>query len=123
MASPRVAPVTDPEVETPPAQDADAAAESTAPGPIRAKPPSRQKLRARQKKRRLQRRKVSRLTMDPNAVLDYKDPKTLRMYLTPEGKILPRRINGNTAKQQRRLAPAIKRARHIALLPYAGQEE
>ena len=115
--------MTEPEAETQTAPDADAAPEGAAPGPIRAKPPSRQKLRARQKKRRLQRRKVTRLATDPNAVLDYKDPKTLRMYLTPEGKILPRRITGNTAKQQRRLATAIKRARHIALLPYAGQEE
>lgn len=50
---------------------------------------------------------------------DYKDVKRLQKYITPQGKILPRRRTGVTAKMQRRLAIAIKRARHMALLPGA----
>lgn len=50
---------------------------------------------------------------------DYKDVKRLQKYVTPQGKILPRRRTGVTAKMQRRLAIAIKRARHLALLPAA----
>lgn len=70
------------------------------------------------KKRSFGRKKVSRLTTDKTAVVDYKDPKLLRSFLSETGKILPRRITGNTAKQQREVTLAIKRARHLALLPY-----
>jgi small subunit ribosomal protein S18 len=51
-------------------------------------------------------------------VIDYKDPRTLRLFTTERGKIIPRRISGNCAKHQRRITVAIKRARNIALLPY-----
>ena len=70
------------------------------------------------KKRGFSRVKVSRLITDKTLVVDYKDHKLLRSFLSETGKILPRRITGNTAKQQREVALAIKRARHIALLPY-----
>jgi len=50
--------------------------------------------------------------------VDYKDPEFLLKFLNEQGKILPRRITGNSLKFQRRVAQAIKRARHIALLPY-----
>lgn len=50
--------------------------------------------------------------------IDYKDTDTLKRFLTEGGKILPRRLTGLTAKQQRQLTLAIKRARHLALLPY-----
>ncbi|NJN67034.1 MAG: 30S ribosomal protein S18 [Chloroflexaceae bacterium] len=50
---------------------------------------------------------------------DYKDVKRLQKYITSQGKILPRRRTGVCAKMQRRLAMAIKRARHLALLPSA----
>jgi small subunit ribosomal protein S18 len=53
--------------------------------------------------------------------IDYKDVETLRRYLTETGKIRPRRQTGACAKCQRALALAIKRARHLALLPYAPQ--
>jgi len=53
---------------------------------------------------------------------DYKDPDTLKRFLTEGGKILPRRLTGLNAKQQRRLTVAIKRARHLALLPYVRTE-
>ena len=52
------------------------------------------------------------------AVIDYKDTNTLKKYVSERGKILPRRITGNCAKHQRELTTAIKRARHIALMPY-----
>ena len=51
-------------------------------------------------------------------VIDYKDTATLKRYVSERGKILPRRITGNCAKHQRALTVAIKRARHVALMPY-----
>ena len=50
--------------------------------------------------------------------IDYKDTNKLKRYVSERGKILPRRITGNCAKHQRALTVAIKRARHIALMPY-----
>ena len=50
--------------------------------------------------------------------IDYKDIGRIRKFISERGKILPRRITGNCAKHQRELTMAIKRARHIALLPY-----
>ncbi len=55
---------------------------------------------------------------DKNGVIDYKDTNKLKRYVSERGKILPRRITGNCAKHQRALTVAIKRARHIALMPY-----
>ena len=52
--------------------------------------------------------------------IDYKDPEFLMRFLNAQGKILPRRITGNSLKFQRRLAVAVKRARQIALLPYVA---
>jgi small subunit ribosomal protein S18 len=54
----------------------------------------------------------------PGEEIDYKDVRRLQRFLTEGGKILPRRATGLTAKQQRQVARSIKRARHIALLPY-----
>ena len=51
--------------------------------------------------------------------IDYKDPEFLKKFLNEQGKILPRRITGTSLKFQRRVAQAVKRARHLALLPYA----
>jgi small subunit ribosomal protein S18 len=50
--------------------------------------------------------------------IDYKDMKTLKYFTTERGKIIPRRISGNCARHQRKVALAIKRARNIALLPF-----
>lgn len=58
---------------------------------------------------------------DKNAVIDYKQIEVLRRYVSDEGKIRPRRQTGACAKHQRELARAIKRARHLALLPYSGE--
>ena len=52
--------------------------------------------------------------------IDYKDPEFLMRFLNEQGKILPRRITGNSLKFQRRLATAVKRARQLALLPFVG---
>ena len=51
-------------------------------------------------------------------VIDYKDVNKLKRYISERGKILPRRITGNCSKHQRALTVAIKRARHVALMPY-----
>ena len=53
-------------------------------------------------------------------VIDYKDSKTLKNFVTERGKIVPRRIYGTCAKHQRQLTEAVKRARQLALLPYSG---
>ena len=53
-------------------------------------------------------------------VIDYKDTAKLKKYVSERGKILPRRITGNCAKHQRELTTAIKRARHLALMPYVA---
>ena len=50
--------------------------------------------------------------------IDYKDIKLLKEYITESGKIMPARVTGTSAKYQRQLTKAIKRARHLALLPY-----
>lgn len=50
--------------------------------------------------------------------VDYKDPEFLKKFLNEQGKIYPRRLTGNSLKFQRRVAQAVKRARHLALLPY-----
>lgn len=66
------------------------------------------------------RRRVS--PINPKDPIDYKDVELLRKFVTERGKILPRRITGLTAKQQKQLTVAIKRARILALLPFINQE-
>ncbi|MDZ7641668.1 MAG: 30S ribosomal protein S18 [Desulfurivibrio sp.] len=73
-----------------------------------------------QRKKFFGRRKVCRFCADKSLVIDYKDIKNLRGFLTERGKIIPRRIYGNCARHQRQLCEAIKRSRQIALLPYSG---
>lgn len=69
--------------------------------------------------RRMHRRKVCRFCIEKVDLIDFKDVKMLQNYIPERGKILPRRISGSCATHQRMLAEAIKRARNIALLPYA----
>ncbi len=64
------------------------------------------------------RRKVCFFCANKGEVVDYKDAVKLRSYISDRGKIMPRRRTGTCAKHQRILARAIKRARHLALLPY-----
>ena len=58
----------------------------------------------------------------PGYPIDYKDVELLKKFITDRGKILPRRLTGLTAKQQRDLTTAVKRARIIALLPFVNPE-
>jgi small subunit ribosomal protein S18 len=67
------------------------------------------------------RRKVCSFCVDHVDQIDYKDAAKLRRYLSDRGKIDPRRKTGTCAKHQRRLSIALKRARHLALLPYTGE--
>lgn len=64
------------------------------------------------------RKKIDPFDSDPNTTIDYKDVELLKRFISPRGKILPRRITGVRARNQRKLTRAIKRARAIALLPY-----
>ncbi|MCB0376168.1 MAG: 30S ribosomal protein S18 [Sinomicrobium sp.] len=52
--------------------------------------------------------------------IDYKDPDFLLKFINEQGKILPRRLTGTSLKYQRKVAVAVKRARHLALIPYTG---
>lgn len=65
------------------------------------------------------RKKVCVFCGDQDKAIDYKDIATLKKYVSERGKILPRRITGTCAKHQRELTVAIKRARHVALMPYS----
>lgn len=69
------------------------------------------------------RRKFCRFTSEGVKQIDYKDLQTLKAYVTETGKIVPSRITGTSARYQRQLATAIKRARYVALLPYSDQHE
>ena len=71
------------------------------------------------RKRTFARRKVCRFCADKTVGIDYKDPQTLKYFITDRGKIIPRRISGNCARHQRKVSVAVKRARMIALLPFA----
>ncbi|HEX9005362.1 MAG TPA: 30S ribosomal protein S18 [Blastocatellia bacterium] len=68
--------------------------------------------------RHSRRRRVSRLTAERIDYIDFKDVKLLQSFIAENGKILPRRLTGVSAWQQRKVTEAIKRARNIALLPY-----
>ena len=65
------------------------------------------------------RKKVDRFLAEPDLIIDYKDPQLLRHFITERGKMVPRRINGNNAGHQRQIALAVKRARMLALVPFA----
>ena len=67
----------------------------------------------------MRRRKKVCVFCGKDSAIDYKDTNKLKRYVSERGKILPRRITGNCAKHQRALTVAIKRARHIALMPYS----
>jgi small subunit ribosomal protein S18 len=69
---------------------------------------------------RFRRRKICRFCIDKVDLIDFKDVKLLSSYVPERSKIMPRRISGACAPHQRMLAEAIKRARNIALLPYAA---
>jgi small subunit ribosomal protein S18 len=71
--------------------------------------------------RRYSRERQCRFCANPKLNIDYKDTETLARFISDHGKIRSRRQTGTCAKHQRKLAQAIKRARHLALLPFAGE--
>jgi small subunit ribosomal protein S18 len=71
---------------------------------------------SQQKKKR-----TCRFTAAGTIYIDFKDEKLLRKFINEQGKIIPKRITGTSAKYQRQLVQAIKRARHIALLPFTSE--
>ena len=74
-----------------------------------------------EKTRYFQRRRNCRFCTDKQVIIDYKDVVSLKSYQTDRGKIMPRRISGNCAKHQREITGAIKKARNLALLPFAEE--
>ena len=72
-------------------------------------------------RRYMSRPKICQFCADKNVVIDYKQVDLLRRYITEDGKIRPRRQTGTCARHQRVLAQEIKRARHLAFLPYVGE--
>jgi small subunit ribosomal protein S18 len=75
----------------------------------------------RRRRRFPSRRKVCQFCTEDTAIIDYKNLSLLQRNISDRGKIRPRRQTGTCAKHQRRLAIAIKRARHIALLPFVAE--
>ncbi|WP_022947777.1 30S ribosomal protein S18 [Methylohalobius crimeensis] len=73
--------------------------------------------------RYIRRRKYCRFTAEGVKEIDYKDLDTLKDFITETGKIVPSRITGTSARYQRQLATAIKRARYLALLPYCDSHK
>lgn len=69
----------------------------------------------------LKKKKICRFCEDGEIYIDYKDEKKLLRFVTEQGKIIPRRTSGTCAHHQRMLKRAIKRARHLALMPYVAE--
>ena len=70
---------------------------------------------------RRSKRRVCSFCVDKVEHVDYKETARLRRYISERGKIMPRRISGNCAKHQRQVTLAIKRSRHVALLPFTAE--
>ncbi len=68
-------------------------------------------------------KKVCNFCAERVQLIDYKEVSRLRRFVSERGKILPRRVTGTCARHQRRLATALKRARHMALLPYTADQK
>lgn len=69
----------------------------------------------------LKKRRVCRFCENKEVYIDYKDEKRLLRFISEQGKIIPKRITGTCAKHQRQLVQAIKRARHLALMPFVSE--
>ena len=72
-------------------------------------------------KNEIRTKKVCRFTQNNIKYINFKDVKLLQKFISEQGKIIPKRITGTSAKYQRQLSLAIKRARHMALLPYVSE--
>ena len=75
---------------------------------------------ARQEQKNMKRRSC-RFCDNDETYIDYKDERRLSRFISEQGKIIPKRITGNCAKHQRQLVQAIKRARHLALIPFVSE--
>jgi len=73
----------------------------------------------RRRRKGLQSRKVCPICVDKTVTVDWKNPALLKRFITERGKMVPRRISGVCSRHQRQITLAIKRARHIALLPFS----
>ena len=71
-------------------------------------------------RRRGGKKRICKYCADKALFIDYTDPQALRYFISERGKVVPRRISGNCARHQRKVTLAIKRARNIALLPFAA---
>jgi small subunit ribosomal protein S18 len=69
----------------------------------------------------LKKRRSCRFCDNDETYIDYKDERRLSRFVSEQGKIIPKRITGNCAKHQRQLVQAIKRARHLALIPFVSE--
>jgi small subunit ribosomal protein S18 len=76
--------------------------------------------RATKESTALKKKRPCRFCESKDIYIDYKDEKRLHRFISEQGKIIPKRITGTCAKHQRQLAVALKRARHLALLPYVS---
>ena len=72
-------------------------------------------------KKEIRTKKVCRFTQNNIKYIDFKDVKLLQKFISEQGRIIPKRITGTSSKYQRQLSLAIKRARHMALLPYVSE--
>jgi small subunit ribosomal protein S18 len=70
---------------------------------------------------KIQKRRTCRFCDSKEIYIDYKDEKRLSRFISEQGKIIPKRITGTCAKHQRQLVTAIKRARHLALIPFVSE--
>ena len=73
------------------------------------------------KRRGKRKKRVCEFCANKTDFIDYKDIHKLKKFVSERGKILPRRVTGNCAKHQRTLTVAVKRSRHIALMPYTQE--
>ena len=81
----------------------------------------RERTERNDRRNRKSRKKVCAFCMDKIENIDYKDVPRLKRYLSDRAKIIPRRVTGACARHQRQLTVAVKRARHLAFLPYVGE--
>ena len=81
----------------------------------------RENFKDRAPRARKPKKKVCQFCVDKVQSIDYKDTAKLRRFVSERSKILPRRVTGTCAKHQRELTDAIKRARHVALLPFISE--
>ncbi len=81
----------------------------------------RERAERNDRRNRKSRKKVCAFCMDKIENIDYKDVPRLKRYLSDRAKIIPRRVTGTCARHQRQLTVAVKRARHLAFLPYVGE--